>query len=322
MCRETLDWALREMRGPEGGFYAALDADSEGVEGRFYVWTLAQLRERSARTPTAAIAWLRRRATQGNFTDPHHPEPGLNVLQARGPRPDRHSSASGSASGCWMSAPNGTRPGLDDKRLTSWNALMICALADAGATLEEPRYLDAAVACAEFLLGEMRDAQGRLLRTYNDGQARIGAYLEDHAFLLEALLALFEATCEERWFTEARALADTMIARFADPRARRLLLDRLRRRAADRAAQGPRGLAHPLRRLQRGAGPAAPGAADGRGRVRASRGLGAAPARGDRAPPSELVRAPAAGAALALALHAGAARSACAVPGAGACRGR
>lgn len=220
VCRETLDWALREMRGPEGAFYAALDADSEGVEGRFYVWTLPQLRAALGEDTDAAIAWLGA-SEQGNFTDPHHPEPGLNVLQARdrsaiGQRPSAQQRERVRERLLEVRAER-TRPGLDDKRLTSWNALMICALADAGATLGEPSYLDAAIRCAEFLLAEMRDEQGRLLRTYNDGQARIGAYLEDHAFLLEALIALFEATCEDRWFTEAVALADTMIARFADP---------------------------------------------------------------------------------------------------------
>jgi uncharacterized protein YyaL (SSP411 family) len=215
VCRETLDWALREMRGPEGAFYAALDADSEGVEGRYYVWTVAQLRDALGADADAAIAWLGA-SEQGNFADPHHPEPGLNVLQARGPQPSAEQRRLLRARLLEVRAAR-TRPGLDDKRLTSWNALMICALADAGAALTEPRYLDAAVGCAEFLLGEMRDEQGRLLRTYNDGQARIGAYLEDHAFLLEALITLFEATCQERWFTEAVALADTLIARFADP---------------------------------------------------------------------------------------------------------
>jgi uncharacterized protein YyaL (SSP411 family) len=97
---------------------------------------------------------------------------------------------------------------------------MIGALADAGAALggaDGSRYLDAAVACAEFLQSAMRDDRGRLLRTYNDGHAKIDAYLEDHAFLLEALIALFEATCDERWFHQAIALAEEMIARFADP---------------------------------------------------------------------------------------------------------
>jgi hypothetical protein len=108
------------------------------------------------------------------------------------------------------------RPGLDDKRLCSWNALAISALADAGAALGERAFLAAAVECAEFVLRDLRDADGRLLRTYNRGQAKIAAYLEDHAFLLEALLTLYEATFDPRWFAEARALADVILERFLD----------------------------------------------------------------------------------------------------------
>jgi uncharacterized protein YyaL (SSP411 family) len=107
------------------------------------------------------------------------------------------------------------RPGLDDKRLTAWNALMISALASAGAVLEEPRYTDAATACATFVLSELRD-DGQLLRTWKDGQARIGAYLEDYAFLLDALVTLYEATFEVRWYHEAVAIADQLIEQFED----------------------------------------------------------------------------------------------------------
>ncbi len=218
VCRDTLDWALREMRGAEGGFYSALDADSEGVEGRFYVWTTAELRDALGEDADAAIAWLGV-TEQGNFQDPHHPQPGLNVLTDRGPTPDRE--ARERIRSRLLEVREGReRPALDDKRLTSWNALMISALADAGAALGGvggSRYLDAAVACAEFLHSHMRDERGRLLRTYNDGHAKIDAYLEDHAFLLEALIALFEATCEQRWLDQAIALADETIARFADP---------------------------------------------------------------------------------------------------------
>jgi hypothetical protein len=232
VCLDTLGWALGEMRGPEGGFYSALDADSEGVEGRYYVWTVAELREALGEDADAAIE--RFGATeQGNFSDPHHPEPGLNVLQ--GPR-----EPGGELDDATMQRIRArllaerakrVRPGLDDKRLTSWNALMICALAEAGAALRDGDGLDrdgldpalgqellgAAVACAEFILRDLRDGQGRLLRTYNDGPAKIGAYLEDHAYLLEALLVLFETTCEEHWFSEALTLADELIGRFADP---------------------------------------------------------------------------------------------------------
>ncbi len=218
VCLDTLDWALLEMRGPEGGFYSALDADSEGIEGRFYVWTLRELRDALGEDADAAIAWLG--ATEdGNFSDPHNPEPGLNVLQAHGPQPSSAQRERIRARLLEVRARR-ARPGLDDKRLTSWNALMIAALADAAAALDGEngrRYLDAAVACAEFLQRDMRDDRGRLLRTYNDGRAKIEAYLEDHAFLLEASIALFEATCEERWFDQAIALADETIARFADP---------------------------------------------------------------------------------------------------------
>ena len=215
VCRDTLDWALREMRGPEGGFHSALDADSEGVEGRFYVWTLAELRDAlDGSDADAAIAWFGA-TDQGNFVDPHHSEPGLNVLQDTGQRPDEATQARIRARLLEV-REHRVRPGLDDKRLTSWNALTIAALAEAGAALEEARYTKAAVACAEFVLRDLRDAEGRLLRTYNDGTAKLDGYLEDHAFLLEALLVLFETTCDERWFIEARALADTLIARFAD----------------------------------------------------------------------------------------------------------
>jgi uncharacterized protein len=214
VCRDTLDWALREMRGGEGGFYSALDADSDGVEGRFYVWTVGELRDALGGDADAAIAWFGATA-EGNFVDPHHPAPGLNVLEDRGQRPNEATQAR-IRTRLLEVRERRTRPGLDDKRLTSWNALMIAALAEAGAALDEARYTDAAVACAEFVLRDLRDSDGRLLRTYNDGAAKLDGYLEDHAFLLEALLALFETTCEERWFVQARALADVLIARFAD----------------------------------------------------------------------------------------------------------
>ncbi len=210
VCVETLDWALLELRGPEGGFCSALDADSEGVEGRFYVWSLADLNAAFAEEPELgrqAIAYFG--ATEGgNFED------GLNVLEARGPVPDRLPEI---RHRLLELRSRRVRPGLDDKRLTAWNALMIAALADAGSVLARDDYVEAARNCAEFLLSELRDGDGRLLRTWKDGQAALPGYLEDHAYLLQALLVLYEATFEERWYLEARALADTMIERFGDP---------------------------------------------------------------------------------------------------------
>ncbi len=208
VCCETLDWALREMRGPEGGFYAALDADSEGVEGKFYVWTSAELRDALGDPGLAeeAIAYFGA-SERGNF------EQATNVLEARSPAPERLPEIRCKLYGARSER---VRPGLDDKRLTAWNALMIAALADAGAALERPDYREAATACATFLTEQLRDPEGRLLRTWKNGSGRLGAYLEDHAFLLEGLMALYQATFEVRWYEEAVALADTIIARFED----------------------------------------------------------------------------------------------------------
>jgi uncharacterized protein YyaL (SSP411 family) len=205
-CEETLDFMLRELRGPEGGFASALDADSEGVEGRYYVWTLDELRAELDDLADDAIAYFG--ATErGNFE-------GSNVLEARGPDPAARDEI---RRRLLAARERRVRPGLDDKRLTAWNALAVAALADAGAALDRPDYVAAAAGCAEFVLRDLRDAEGRLLRTYKDGRARLNAYLEDHAFLLEALLVLYEATFDPHWFTEARAVADAILEHFADP---------------------------------------------------------------------------------------------------------
>ena len=208
-AEETLDWALREMRAPEGGFYSALDADSEGVEGRFYVWSVDELRAALGDDADAAIAWFgatearqlrgrqhprvaRARAAAG-AARAHPRDPAGRARAARAPGPRRQ-------------APGGLER-ADDRR------------AGRCRRRARPRGLP------------RRRARRRRVRARADARARrpaaahlqrrrrakLGAYLEDHAFLLEALLVLYEATFEERWFIEARALADTIVARFADP---------------------------------------------------------------------------------------------------------
>jgi len=209
VCEETLDWALREMRGPEGGFYSALDADSEGEEGRFYVWTTEEMRSVLGGDADAIAAYYGA-SEAGNFE-------GRNILHlAGGAAAPAPAGLAAARQALYEARAERVRPGLDDKRLASWNALMIGALAEAGAALGRDDYLAAARECAEFALRDLRDADGRLLRTYKDGEGRLNGYLEDHAFLLEALLTLYEATFEPRWFEEAQALADTTIARFGD----------------------------------------------------------------------------------------------------------
>jgi uncharacterized protein len=216
-CEETLDWALREMRGPEGGFYSALDADSEGEEGRFYVWVPQEIQAVLGDPAPSGAGFSPQQiedlmnfygvSEAGNFE-------GRNILHLTGStEPEgldemRRALYEVRAQRVW--------PGLDDKRLTAWNALMIAAFAEAGAVLGREEYLGAARACAEFVWRDLRDDEGALLRTYKDGRAHLKAYLEDHAFLLEALLTLYEASFETVWFERAHELADTLLARFAD----------------------------------------------------------------------------------------------------------
>ena len=207
VCTETLDWALRELRGPEGGFCSSLDADSEGEEGRFYTWTNRQIAD-ALGEPLAGEAIAYFAATeQGNF------ERGLNVLQATGPAPAALPEIRCKLFGARAKR---VRPGLDDKRLLAWNALMMAALAEAGAAMGRADYVESARACASFVLTEMRGREGSLMRTWKDGQARIGAYLEDYAFLLDALITLYESTLEARFYNEAVRAADELIERFAD----------------------------------------------------------------------------------------------------------
>jgi uncharacterized protein YyaL (SSP411 family) len=191
------------MWGPEGGFFSALDADSEGVEGKFYVWTHDELREVLGDRYDQAVAYF----TPASF------ESGNYILEARGPAPDGLTEI---RRRLHEARARRVRPGLDDKRLTAWNALMISALAEAGAVLERDDYIQAAARCATFVLDQMRGPGGHLLRTWKGGQARLDAYLEDHAFLLEALIKLYETTFEPRFYREATGLAETIIERFED----------------------------------------------------------------------------------------------------------
>ena len=222
VCEETLDWVLREMRGPEGGFYSALDADSEGEEGRFYVWTPERDPRRvlGERAPSAdAIERSTGSARRGNFE-------GRNILHLAGgadaPEPEgldamRRGALRG-ARQAGLAGPRRQAPHLleraDDRRPGRGRR----RARPRGLPRRRPR------AAPSSCSATLRDADGRLLRTYKDGDARLNAYLEDHAFLLEALLTLYEATFEPRWFERARALADDDDRPLRRPRARRLLL--------------------------------------------------------------------------------------------------
>ena len=215
VCSGILDWALREMQGPEGGFYSALDADSEGEEGRFYTWTPNEAR---AALDDAGLGEEADAVLAHFGVTPQGHLDGRSVLHLPdGLGGDEPAVLRRAEAALLRAREERVRPGLDDKRLTSWNALMMGALAEAGAVFGEHSYLEAAADCADFLLGTMRDDEGRLLRTFNDGRARLNAYLEDYAYTLEGLLELYEASFDPRPYEAAREIADVMIEHFADP---------------------------------------------------------------------------------------------------------
>ncbi len=212
VVRETCDELLATFASPAGGFYCATDADSEGEEGKYFVWSEDEIRAVLG-AGEACDLFLRHYglAAGRNF------ELG-NVLWQ--PRPDEALTRALAPARARLAAARAQRvpPLRDEKILAGWNGLAIAAFATAGQILGEPRYLDAARAAAGFVLERMRDpASGRLARSTRDGQLGPPAFLDDHAFLASGLLDLFESTGEARWFAEALRLCEEVEARFADP---------------------------------------------------------------------------------------------------------
>jgi len=221
VCEETLDYVVREMRLPGGGFASTQDADSEGEEGRFFVWTPAQLREALGSDDDAALAARVFGVTDaGNFehdsTVLSLPYPLEQVATSLGVDADELGTRlGGMRARLYEVREQRVHPGRDDKVVTAWNALMLAAFAEAGAALGRDDYVRVARDCAAFLLDSVtRD--GRLLRTWKDGVAKIDGFLEDHAFLCDALLTLYQATGEPRWFAESQRLAVDLLERFHD----------------------------------------------------------------------------------------------------------
>ncbi len=216
----TLDYVAREMTSPEGGFYAAQDADSEGHEGRFYVWTPEEI-ESVLGTADAEIVSRYFGVTQkGNFewgrSILHEARTAEDVAAEFGVPIEEVVARISEAKGRLLAArEQRVHPGRDDKVLTSWNGMMLRAFAEASRALERPDYREIAVRNASFLLTHLR-AGNRLFHSYKDGVAKVNGFLEDHAHLIEGLLALYEATFERRWLEEAVYLAQQMIDEFAD----------------------------------------------------------------------------------------------------------
>jgi uncharacterized protein YyaL (SSP411 family) len=204
---ETLDFILREMRHPEGGFHSSQDADSEGVEGKFYAWGWDELVDAAGE----GAARFYGAEPEGNW------EQGLNVLwipEAGAAPPEGKEDA---RRRLFEIREKRIRPATDDKILASWNGLAIQALSEAGPALREPRYVEAAAAAAGFVLSALRREDGRLLRSWRDGRAGGPGYVDDYAGMAAACLSVYEATFDIRWMAEALRLADDLIRLFHDP---------------------------------------------------------------------------------------------------------
>jgi uncharacterized protein len=220
IAEETLEYIIRDMTDRSGGFYSSEDADSEGEEGKFYVWTKAEVVSILGEADGAVFCEYFDVTEEGNF------EHGKSILNT--PRTIEEFAAAKTRSideirkiinaskrKLFNSREQRVRPGRDDKSLAAWNGLMLTALAEAANILKRDDYREVAIRNAEFITTRlMRD--GRLLRTYKSGQAKLNGYLEDYAYVIEGLLAVYEATFELKFFKQARELADTMTSRFLD----------------------------------------------------------------------------------------------------------
>ena len=217
---ETLDFIQRELTSDEGGFYSSLDADSEGEEGKFYVWTKNELQKALGNKADLIIEYY-------NVTEKGNWENGQNILfiSASNKKIANKYKISESELAKRISEAKHLllnkrakriRPGLDDKILTSWNALMLKAYVDAYRVFENKEYLDIALINARFINSKIKSADNRLNRNYKNGKASINAFLDDYAFTIDAFISLYQATFDEKWLQEAKQLTDYSIAHFYD----------------------------------------------------------------------------------------------------------
>jgi uncharacterized protein len=221
VCEETLDFIVRELSHPQGGFYSSLDADSEGEEGKFYVWTPDEIRSVLQDPQDADFIIAAYGITEaGNFE-------GKNVLQRRlddAALADRFGLSEDEISPRLRKLHERLRrardqriwPGTDDKVLTSWNALALTAFAEAARYLNRDDYLEVAMRNARFLLQHLHPGD-RLLRSWREGRAEHNAFLEDYAALIIALLALYQSDPDPQWFNRAVSMAEDMVTHFIDP---------------------------------------------------------------------------------------------------------
>jgi uncharacterized protein YyaL (SSP411 family) len=209
IAEETLNFVLREMTSSQGGFYSTQDADSEGEEGKYYLWSIDEIESVLGDETAGIIGDYYDVTSRGNYE-------GRNILyipkNAQTEEPD---IVSQSKALLLKERQKRVKPGRDDKILASWNGLMLSSLAQAASILHRRDYLDAAIANGSFLLGYMT-AEGYLMHTYKDKQAKIAGFLEDYALVIEALLDLHQVTFQGKWLKQAITLTDIMVNEFWD----------------------------------------------------------------------------------------------------------
>jgi uncharacterized protein YyaL (SSP411 family) len=223
IVEETLAYVRREMTSPEGPFYSTQDADSEGVEGRFFVWSAAEIENVLGKEAAETFSYVYDVTAGGNWE-------GHNILHRektyeqdarmlKTPLEELNRKLSDTKRLLFEMRSKRVHPGRDEKVLTAWNALMIAAFAQAAQVLDEPSYAAVASRAADFILNTMRTPDGRLLRTWHAGsQAKLNGYLDDYSYLIDALVSLYEATFEPRWIDAALDLARVMVEQFWDER--------------------------------------------------------------------------------------------------------
>ena len=223
IARETLDYVLSRMTGPEGAFYSAEDADSPDPkepakkrEGAYFVWERAEIETILGPAASEFSAYYGIEEKGNALSDPHGEFEKKNVLYVVDPSKEETRAVKDARVLVLAVRGKRPRPHLDDKVLTDWNAMMIASFARASVVLHEPRYLAAAQKAATFIEQKLKDRSGKLLHRWRDGEAAIPALLADHAFLLEAHLELYEASFGPQELVRARQLADTMVERFWD----------------------------------------------------------------------------------------------------------
>ena len=219
IAEEILDYVLREMTDQSGGFYSTQDADSEGEEGKFFLWTPQEMRGVLGPDDAALLEGYFGVSEAGNFEGRNIlnvPQSSVACADEAGVGLEKLEEAIGRGkAGLLEARERRVHPARDDKVLAAWNGLMLRSFAEASSVFGRDDYRQAAVNCASFVLEQLRQ-NGRLLRSYKDGRARLKGYLEDYAFVADGLLTLYEATFDSRWLDEARSLADNMLDLFWD----------------------------------------------------------------------------------------------------------